>query len=439
MVFEYTPDTVGEHESRWVFRIPSENIVQHFLVVGRVNEPNVLFETGKIKFGPLLLGGKNTEVVHLINQEHIPFSFSFAKESVRGSPDYGDALRVSPASGVVPAQSELPIEVLFQPKHELLHNYNLVCNVKRKARPLVLNVKGEGYKIHHSVFAGSEKVEMQPGEPHLFDFSEFFINERKTKRVIVQNSGEFNFDFVWKRQVNKYITITPETGSVPKRDEQEFEITYLPIGEHQLKDYKLQLQIVSGPRYDFVLAGRARKPGIKLSSHVVDFGPCFVTRQPVPLKRVLVAHNVDSSAISIETDFEKKPHLDVQLTPGQVLMPEPKPEPEKEGGKDKGDKATKQQAEKREDHSKLQIPILFTPRELKRYEEVVTFDLNGLHKVDVLVRGEGIPLLLELKDPDQAFLDFGIVSVGGDVTKTVPLINRSKKPVTFRLLPSDPA
>ncbi len=55
MVFEYTPDNVGEHESHWIFRIPAENIVQHFLVVGRVNEPNVLFETGKIKFGPLLL------------------------------------------------------------------------------------------------------------------------------------------------------------------------------------------------------------------------------------------------------------------------------------------------------------------------------------------------------------------------------------------------
>jgi len=67
MVFEYTPDNVGEHESNWIFRIPAENIVQHFLVVGRVNEPNVLFETGKIKFGPLLLQGKNREVVSLIN------------------------------------------------------------------------------------------------------------------------------------------------------------------------------------------------------------------------------------------------------------------------------------------------------------------------------------------------------------------------------------
>ncbi len=55
----------------------------------------------------------------------------------------------------------------------------------------------------------------------------------------------------------------------------------------------------------------------------------------------------------------------------------------------------------------------------------------------MIVKGEGIPLQLELKDPDQAFLDFGIVTVSGDVTKTVPLINRSKKPVTFRLKSSD--
>lgn len=69
MAFEYVPDTVGEHEAKYIFRIPKMNVVQHFLVVGRVNEPNVLFNTGKIKFGPLLLSGKNREVVQLINQE----------------------------------------------------------------------------------------------------------------------------------------------------------------------------------------------------------------------------------------------------------------------------------------------------------------------------------------------------------------------------------
>lgn len=136
----------------------------------------------------------------------------------------------------------------------------------------------------------------------------------------------------------------------------------------------------------------------------------------MPIKKLLTVSNVDTSAISVETDWVKKPHLDVLLTPGQVLMPE---------GSD--------------DVDKLQIPILFTPRDTRAYQEKFTLDFNNLYKVDVTVKGEGIPLQLELLDQDQAFLDFGVVSVGGDVTKTVPLVNRSKRPVTFKLTPSDAA
>jgi len=33
----------------------------------------------------------------------------------------------------------------------------------------------------------------------------------------------------------------------------------------------------------------------------------------------------------------------------------------------------------------LKIPITFTPREGKKYEEIITFDINGLHKIDVKI------------------------------------------------------
>lgn len=82
-------------------------------MVGRVIEPNVLFDSGKIRFGPLLLQGKNKETVKIINQEEIPFAFNFVRDTIRGSGDYGDSLKVSPMSGVVPPQGELPIEVQF--------------------------------------------------------------------------------------------------------------------------------------------------------------------------------------------------------------------------------------------------------------------------------------------------------------------------------------
>ena len=166
---------------------------------------------------------------------------------------------MSPSSGVVPAGGELPIEVQFTPKFELTYNYNLVCNVKRKARPLVLNVKGEGYKIHHKVLAGEPKVDLsqpQPtGAPAAFplDFGEFFINETKVRRVVLQNNGEFNFDFVWKTRSMTYVMIKPDTGTVQKGSEVEIELCYMPKQEHSLKNWKCSLNIVSGPKYEFSL------------------------------------------------------------------------------------------------------------------------------------------------------------------------------------------
>ena len=83
---------------------------------------------------------------------------------------------------------------------------------------------------------------------------------------------------------------------------------------------------------------------------------------------------------------------------------------------------------------KLEIPIIFTPREIQKYKEVITFDFNGLYTIDVAITGEGIPMVLELVDPDKHTVDFGVVSVGGDVTKTVELINKSKKPIVFTVI-----
>jgi hydrocephalus-inducing protein len=158
------------------------------------------------------------------------------------------------------------------------------------------------------------------------------------------------------------------------------------------------------------LNGTARKPGIQMSFHQYDFGPCFVTRQPMSIKAVLELVNNDDAAISIETNFEKKPYLDVQLSPGEVLLP-----------------STKEKEEK------LQIPIIFTPRDIMSYHEVVTLDFNGIYKIDVIIKGEGIPMNIELVDPDQHIVDFGIVSKASDITKTVNLINKSRKPITFCL------
>jgi len=43
------------------------------------------------------------------------------------------------------------------------------------------------------------------------------------------------------------------------------------------------------------------------------------------------------------------------------------------------------------------VPILFTPRECIKYNETIVLDINNLHKIEIKVKGEGIPLKIELE------------------------------------------
>ena len=52
---------------------------------------------------------------------------------------------------------------------------------------------------------------------------------------------------------------------------------YKPIRDNGLK-HNIIVQIISGPAYNFVLNGSARKPRVEPSFLTYDFGPCFVLR-----------------------------------------------------------------------------------------------------------------------------------------------------------------
>lgn len=321
IIFEYSPDTPGVHESYWTFEIPADKIIQHFLIIGTVKEPNVFIDVGKVNFGPLLLGGKNKETVRLKNMDDVPIPFYFDKESLKGDTDYADCLIVNPVSGVVKGDSEIPIEITFIPKQEREFNYNLLCFIKRKTRPICLNVKGIGYILHHQVFYEGSNAPLIPEERTIIDFGEIFVNEKQGRKVIIENNGDFNFDFALKKQSQiSFVTITPEFGTVKKKEKLEIEILFAPIAEYSFnsKQSQIALSIISGPIYMLDLKGKSRKPGVELSFANYNFGPCFVLKQPLSVSTVLEIRNRDNAAMSIETLYERKPYLDFQLASGQV-------------------------------------------------------------------------------------------------------------------------
>ena len=313
-------------------------------------------------------------------------------------------------SGTINPDSEIPIEVTFHPKFERSYNYNLQLNIKQKTRYVNLNVKGHGYNLHHSVALASAPQALSHHTDHFLDFGDIFINEKKTRTITVSNSGDFNFDFAIKKSQFSYITITPENATVLKNEKVNIEVTFGPIGEYKLnpKNHYFNLHIVSGPTYHFRLTGSARKPNVEFSFLEYDFGPCYVLKQPLAKTAMLEIRNLDTSAMSIETLFDKTNYLDVQLAPGQVILPSTKP-----------------------NENILKVPIIFNPRELTKYQETVEFDINGLHKIGVKLRGEGVPLKLELERAEDTSIDFGIQRIGSDITKTARLMNFGRRAITL--------
>jgi len=77
----------------------------------------------------------------------------------------------------------------------------------------------------------------------------------------------------------------------------------------------------------------------------------------------------------------------------------------------------------------VKIPIVFTPRDLMKYNETLVFDINELNKIEVKIKGEGIPLKLELERTEDQNIDFGVSKVGHEVSRTVSVVNHSKKKI----------
>jgi hydrocephalus-inducing protein len=162
MMFEYTPETDEISEAFWRFRIPSQEISIPFLLVGNVLEPRVSLNCANVNFHKVLTGSRARETLYLYNNEKIPFQFAFDKSSYVSGEFTGKhaPLTFEPDSGILNPDQQLAVTMTFCPPAEREFNYNVTCAVKKKPTRLTLNVKGEGYAVHHSM-----QLENQFGKP----------------------------------------------------------------------------------------------------------------------------------------------------------------------------------------------------------------------------------------------------------------------------------
>eukprot|EP00750_Incisomonas_marina_P001420 INCI1119.3.p1 GENE.INCI1119.3~~INCI1119.3.p1 ORF type:complete len:1768 (+),score=268.85 INCI1119.3:361-5304(+) len=416
MSFEFTPvQLTGQaQESFWRFSIPQRNLSATFLLAGEVVEPRVTMTTSHINFRQLLLGAAASETVRLVNHEHLPFQFAFNEPAVES--DGVAPITVEPMRGVVSANSTAEIKVHFKPSAEKDYNANLLCEVRGKPGPLALNVKGEGYAVHEAITLvdgeGSESHDVQTvglRGSNPVDFGAVQINGDATKTVVLSNTGRIHYEFMFSPLDNPFVTITPAAGTVRRGEKFECELKFHPTRECRFADLPLTCTIARARKYTMKLAGQGVKAALQFSFREYSFPPCFVgvadgerhSKQTV----LRITNNEPHSDVSLECLFERTPVLDVSCDP-TVLRP----------------------------HQSLEVPMIFTPRAVQQYNLAVTFEVNGLYKVPVLLQGEGIALRVELAEPVMRDQDFGAVKPHQEVVRRVRLVNRSKQTASFELL-----
>lgn len=148
----------------------------------------------------------------------------------------------------------------------------------------------------------------------------------------------------------------------------------------------LSLKIENGPIYHIHVDGTAVKPDLQFTPSVVDFAKCFTFKPGMkPVSSILILTNRGTKDLSVSCLTELPPHSAFSYEFKQIIL---------------GPKKT------------AQCTVNFLPTEATKYEEKLVFELNGLTRREVYMRGEGTHFRIELIDPKNKIFDLGTLQIG---------------------------
>ena len=389
MSFDFHPRSFGVIESNYRFEIPAHSLSVPFLLVGQVNEPQILFDRTFISFHPTLIGHHVEEIVTLINKENRPFHYHFLDRCfINGTNNTDLIIEPSPA-GVIQPNTRLPLRVLFRPSENRSYTYLLQCRVDESIELLNIHVKGEGFANLSTVQCETiegQQYDLKPIQDGLNEirFDDVLVGNIASRQLEICNDGKYAFDYQWTSDHEQELgpfTITPLKGAVTNSQKQLCQITFEPrTREHRaLIQRLLHLNVLHGQKYDVLLVGQTTTPNIQFSFQTFNFGPCFIFRAGMPENTCqLTLVNQDTKDHTIECLYQSTAQLMVDFKTGLV--------PSKQSNTCK---------------------FTFYPREQKAYRETIPFEIDGLTVVNVIVEGEGVDFRVELAEPKHKILNLG--------------------------------
>ncbi|XP_021488188.2 hydrocephalus-inducing protein homolog [Meriones unguiculatus] len=409
IMFQFVPVHLDITEAFWTFSIPEHNISVPFLLVGKTTDPLISLDKSHLNFSSLLIGREARETVQIINKEEHGFNFAFQDNS-RYSEGFSNNLVVCPMEGWIPPLTRFPVDIFFTPKQEGDVNFNLICNIKKKAQPLTLNVKAEGYTMNAEVKCRDRTgstILLTSNEINTINFYDVQLNECVLCEFSFINTGKFNFSYQAElsgpKSLLQYLDFTPTDNSVDVGQSEPANLSFQPYQKCVLKGMELKIKINHGPTFTCNILGCAVSPAIHFSFTSYNFGTCFIYQPGMPpYKQILVITNKEETSTSLDCLYANTPHFEVNFSV-EVIKP----------GKS------------------LEIPIIFYPREAINYREVIAFEINGLSQQTVEVKGKGTEMKILVLDPANRIVKLGAVLPGQVVKKTVSLVNNSLAQISF--------
>ena len=412
MQFDFTSSSVGLSESFWNFVIRELNISVPFVIVGEVSDPRVIFSQTQVNFKNMLVGYEASETIELVNMESSDLGFQIDSNSCH-TQGFAAKVDIEPMNGVVPAKSSVPIKVTYSPKSEMAVNFNVHCKVEQKVMPVTVNVKAEGFTMHAVatlIDNFGRRTELATRGVCQVDFKEIQLNEKAVRTISLVNNGKFNFAYRWEtsfpREFANILTIEPYDGIVNAQGKTECLIRFCPKAKMALQKCAARLVVIDGPSFAVQFSGIASEPGLHFSFMEHDFGPSFVYKPGLPPRQVtLTITNRDSREHSVECLYQTTPYLVHNMEQVVLIKPE----------------------------CSHDVVFSFYPREVKRYNEKVMFEMNGISSQPIVLRGAGSEFSLVVANPKHRLVKLGALKLNEKVKKVIPIVNQTSVDLKFKL------
>ncbi|EPY19798.1 hypothetical protein STCU_09291 [Strigomonas culicis] len=420
MAFEFIGETLGVREREWSLSIVGKDVTIPFLLVGRTVDPHVFFNSTKIQFGNVNLGGKVEKIIWLENRDDVPSTFTFNK---------GDLKVMNSFLGVRPGQRHGGAQ------GEAAHHDQL-CAAGRDGVQHPARVPGE--EGEHAADAQREgrrrlrarELVLEPSKGHpnpipvlkdqilTVNPGRVQVDERVTRTFILSNDGQSAFDYSVTAPERRYVTIEGATGSVAAMSRAVITLSYSPTAEERLRQFRMQFRIGGKLSYQVGVQASTYVPKLQLSFERYDFGPRFVggfTMTSVAgggsseISTVLSIVNLDKEDVNVECGMSEGTEWCTLSHTNFVA---------KSNGTN-------------------EVRITFHPDDVRVYTDKLRLLLNGAYPVFVSITGEGVHPHVEIVN---RFAKFGVVRVGErrDVELRLKCASRIPTPISFMgCLPED--